>query len=60
MVWSTLLLCLLENVHKVNFKNKSQIKLYKINIEGDLKFAKENYPVFIIFLPRLLQIQVFD
>ena len=54
------LLCLLENIHKVNFKNKSQIKLYKINIEGDLKFDKENYPVFIIFLPRLLQIQVFD
>ena len=46
-----ILLCLFENVHKVNFKNKNQIKLHKIIIKRDLKFAKENYPVFIIFFP---------
>lgn len=46
-----IILCLFENIHKVNSKNKNQIKLYKINIKRDLKCAKENYAVFIIFFP---------
>ena len=56
-----LLLCMFENVHKVNFKIKIKLNyICKINIERDLEFAKESYPVFIIFHPRLLQAHVFD
>lgn len=44
-----IILCLFENIHKVNSKNKNQIKLYKINIKEIWKCAKERYGLYHIF-----------